>query len=250
MKGLLFQQGIESRLEILGEGFRQGDSISCSLTVKNGSKFDLPTDQLLFALTEADLKKVAKKDFSAYETIYPTEIGDSGVIAPGEQRTFAREFPLDINCIISDSAQSICVVFGLNTGEFTGGQLQVPVTPHADIEGILTVVETSFQFDPRGQKSKSGWVVARLKAPAGGKFKTVDELELGFRFQGDKLQLRYNFKVKRLEAGPSTLAIQKKKLEFKRDLERSDYFSKAGYIDSKLLEPILEETLSRVVSNF
>ncbi|MFN8391182.1 MAG: hypothetical protein U0136_12900 [Bdellovibrionota bacterium] len=249
MKGFVFQQQVESRLEIDGEEFRQGGNVTCSLSLKNRSSVALPLSEVSLELALGSMKKIKQKAPDAFELVQAAEFSREESIPPGAEHVIRSTFRLDKNCEISDNTQSLCIVYGLATAT-PRAHLQLPVHPHADIDGILGVFETSFQFDLRGQKSKNGWVVAKLKVPSGPRFKSAEELDLSFRFTEDKLQLRYAFTVKKLEAGPDTLAIQKKKQNFEQDLERSQYYSPAGFVDAKLLEPIIESALAPITSRF
>lgn len=249
MKGLTFFSQLEIRLDVDGETFHQGDSIPCLLTIKNRGSAPLKIELPRLMLALGDMRKVKAKNESAFTEISLAEAAPIGVLPAGEQREVRWTFQLDQNCTVTDKAQSLYICYALLAGDeaISGseGHLQLPVFPHRDIEGILGVLETSFQFDPRGYKSnKAGWVVAKLKAPKGSRYTSLEELDLAFRFDDGRLQLNYTFGVQRLAATPAALEVKKKSVKYAQELSRSEYMFSAGFVDAKLLEPKLEEALA------
>ena len=244
MKGLLFHQQLEIRVEVEGEEFHQGETVNCSVSIKNRGTSETQVPGALLELAHGDGKLVKQKAENAFEVLAGLQEKDAFSLTPGEEKKFTWSFMLEKNCFVTDKAKSFYVLYGVQKA--TRAHLQLNVLPHADIEGIVLVFETSFQFLPKGFKSKSGWVQATLKPPVGRRFLTVEALELFFRFEEEKLILKYKFKVKKLEASATAMSIQKDQKELVQKLERSDYMSSAGFIDSKLLEPKIEEALSGV----
>ncbi|MCB0325196.1 MAG: hypothetical protein KDD69_16550 [Bdellovibrionales bacterium] len=250
MKGLLFHKQLEIRVDVEGEEFRQGDTIPCTLTIKNRGATAVDVGVPVLALAKGDLKKVKQKAPDAFSMLARADAAVPGSVAPDQQCTTSTRFQLEQNCHVTNKQSSLCILYGVEGDDAAQAHLQLPVLPHADIESIVGVVETSFQFVLKSWKSKSGWVSAKLKAPDEQRMTTIDELDLGFRFVDELLELDYTFKVKKLEAGPSTLEIQKKKQTFRQSLRRDEYLAPGGYVDSGLLEPKIEEILAQVSSKF
>ncbi len=245
MKGLLFHEQLEIRVDVAGEEFEQGDQVVSAITIKNRGGTKKLVDGPFLQLAVGDSKKLAQKSEKAVQILTSSELNTSFNLGPDEDKKIPWTFELDRNCPITDKSHSLYLLYGLRVA--ARAHLQLNVRPHAHIEGVLTIFETSFQFDPRGMKSRAGWVVATLKPPASRRFTVVEALELGLRFEGEKLFLHYTFKVKGLEAGPMTLEIKKKKIELTRELVPGDYMSSAGFVDSALLEPKIEEALCSVL---
>lgn len=248
MKGLLFHQQLEVRLEIRGEEFRQGDQVPCTLSVKNRGTGSQEITSVSLTLAVGDAKKIKQKSDDAFKPLAAADAPGGWQIQPGAEEHLTWSFSLDRNAPITDKSQSLYVLYGAlpSGGQEARGNLQLSVLAHADVEGILSVFETSFQFVLKGQRSKDGWMIASLKPPSSQRFITVDELELGFRFEDDVLLLSYLVKAKKLSAGPSTLSIEKKKSEHVQELRASDYRAPGGYVDSRLLEEKIEDALATV----
>jgi hypothetical protein len=205
----------------------------------------LSLDRVCFELAHGDLKKVKQKVPEAFTSLSQAELPSAEVLPPGDRRSFSWNFSLSKNCPISDTGQSLCILFGLRDA-VPRAHLQLPVIPHADIEGILGIFETSFQFAQKSQKSRADCVVAKFKAPTGARYKMLEELDLSLGFQDGKLALDYVFKVKQFNAGPSTLEVKTKKKNFSQSVNREQYYSPAGFVDSKLVEPLIEEALAKL----
>jgi hypothetical protein len=116
-------------------------------------------------------------------------------------------FALDKNCSITDKSQTLFFRYGTTSGAI--GQLPITVKAHPHIEAILGIIETSFQFVLKGQKSSKGWVEAKLKPPTSSRFSMVNELKLGFRFEERALTLKFLFNVKKFETADSAVKIGK-----------------------------------------
>lgn len=250
MKALLFFQQFEIRVEVAGEEFRQGDACSCTLSIKNRGATPLSPSTPILSIARGVAKKIKAKDSDAFEILERAESNALGEIAAGESCSLSWTFALDKNCLLSDKANSLYILYGVGDAHEGCGHLQLNVLPHEELEGIIGIFETSFQFLLRGVKTKSGWVAASYKAPQGPGYRTLSELELRLKFEGDGVLLQYLFKVERLEASATTLEVQKKKLEYKQELTREQYMSSAGYVDPQRLEPLIREALSSVTSKF
>lgn len=247
MKGVVFHQQLELRAEVAGEEFHQGDEVRSTVSVKNRGADPVTIQRLQCAVSIGDMKKVKAKDPAAFQTLDTTETAEPLTLAAGAQVELNHLMRLSKNCLVTDKSHSLCVVYGLADGP--QGHLQLNVLPHSDIEGILQVFETSFQFVTGTIKSKGDRVIAPLKPPMGKLYTTLEKIDLGFSFVEDALLLDYQFKVTKLEAGPSTLAIQKKKQSYSQTLRR-DQYAPTGFIDSKLVEPLLQEALACVENKF
>src|SRR5690606_15396036 len=114
MKGLLFHQQLEIRLEVEGEEFHQGDSVSCALTVKNRGNEPQQAGKLFLALARGDMKKVKQKADDAFTVIERAEDeAGSRTIPPGGEARLSHTFRLEKNCLVTDKNQSLCAVYGL-----------------------------------------------------------------------------------------------------------------------------------------
>lgn len=248
MKGLYFKDQFEVRLEIDGDEFRQGDTVCCTLSVKNRGESALTPALPSLSLVRGESKKVKAKDPEAWQRLETAKTESFGEVAPGESKKCVWSFSLDKNCLITEKSQSLYLLYGLGEEQ---GQLQLTVLPHEEIEGIVGIFETSFQFLLKKISNKKDCIAATLKAPEGPGYRALSQLELRLRFNEEKgVELQYLFKVERLEASATTLEVQKKKVEFSQSLGRDDFMSSAAYVDPERLEPHIREALSQVTSKF
>jgi hypothetical protein len=250
MKALLFKPPYEIRLEVKGEEFHQGDTVPCNLSIKNRSTETIATPVPFLSLSHGQSKKIKAKDNDAFVDIDTQSSEVSGELTVDASSVLSHSFNLDKNCLLTEKAQSLYIRFGVEGNEEAQGDLQLNVIAHQDLEGIIGIFETSFQFLLKSVKSKKDWTVATYKAPEGPGYRAIQELQLKLHFDGDNVELIYAFKIERLDATSSALSVKKKKEEHPQTLARSDYMSSAGYVDPEKLEPLIKEILSKVTSKF
>ena len=94
---------------------------------------------------------------------------------------------------------------------------------HPYIQTVVDLLESSFQFAPKTQKSSKGWVETKFKASTARRFSFVDELLLAAKFEGEVLKLRYVFKGKGFNTEDSSKGVKKAKTEVEQALEPDTY---------------------------
>lgn len=246
MKGMFFQQPLEFRLEVDGDEWRQGDQIICKLSVKNRGTSSVSINELFLHLASGSLKKVKQKADDAFEILTSANFSPPSEIGPNEELSFEHTFKLDINCMISEKAQSLFLICGSQSLANAAGNLQLNVLPHAHIEALTSLIETYFSFVLKGQKSKKQWVESKLTPPSGGLFTTLEHVLLQCCFKEDALQLKYIFKSKKLSATAATVSVVKTKSEFTQQLTPSQYILPGDFIDNDALQGFIREALATV----
>lgn len=248
MKGVFFHQQLEFRLEVEGDELRQGDVVPCTLSVKNHGSAPQPPGRLTLALANGNMKKVKQKAEDAFEVIATAECPELGEIAPGKQESFSHTFQLAKDSVITDGTLSPYLLFGSADVAGATGQLLLTVHPHKHIQEIVGLLETHYQFVPKGLKSSKGWVSYKMKPPSAKRFSLVNELSLGFRFEQDNLGMRYNFNVKKFEATSTALGVRKAKTDVAQNLEPSDYLFAGQYVNHEKVLALMSEALGAVAS--
>ena len=247
MKAVFIHNQLEYRLETRSDELHQGDSLPCTLNLKNHGSDVQTVTGLSLGLASADLKKAKDKNPEAYSrhatSTWPAELQ----VPAGAQLSQSWTFEQDRNCLVSDKAHSLCLLFGSQESG-PQGQGQLSVSPHPHIQQILAILDSSCQFGLKGLKSSDDWVQAKLKAPAERRFSFVEELWLHCRFEGDALQLKYVFKVKKLDASAGNVSVRKGKTEVLQSLETARYLLTPEHINHDVVEAAIEEAISVVAS--
>ncbi len=241
MKGVFFQKESEWRLEAPGIEWQQGGVLSGSLEVVNKGREPVAA-KVILAL--ANLKKVKQKEAKAFEVLAEANLTDQNV-APGSAKTFNWTFELGKNIAISDKAQSLYLLCGEGALEEMG-QLPVTVRPHPHLQVLYGLLETTFRFVLKGQKSSKGWVEAKLKPSTAKRFTSLDQLVLYSRFEDETLVLKYVFHLRQLSATASSLGVSKEKFEFEQRLEERTYLFPGGIVNHQPLEAAMEEAFAAV----
>ena len=242
MRGTFFKQPLEFKLDVKGDEWRQGDSISCALSVKNRGTSTESLAGLFMNLACGDIKGVREKSAEAFSVISAAEMAAPAALEAGQDYAAPWQFDLDRNCTITDKGQSLYLLCGKGSPAEIAGQLAVNVLPHPHLEAVTSLLESSFSFVLKSQKSKKDWVETKLKAPGGKDFPTLEHLLLSMRFEGEVLQLKYCFQVKALQASATTLEVKKAKRELLQELPMNSYLL-GGHVDNDKIEEKLSEAL-------
>ncbi|MBN8548509.1 MAG: hypothetical protein J0M12_04260 [Deltaproteobacteria bacterium] len=223
----------------------QGDALPTTLAIKNHSSSPQKLDSAILQICCAATKDLKAKTDS-FETVSTATLDLPAELAAQGQAVSQWEFVLDKNCCISDKSQTLYFRYGSSAG--MAAQLPLTVLPHPHIEGIVRILESFFQFVPKGQKTSKGWVEVKLKPAASPRFSMVNELKLGFRFEGEELVLRFNFNVKKFETEDSAVKIGKGKTEFETRLHPARYLLAGQHLNQEVIEAELEKALKEVAT--
>lgn len=248
MRGIFIHNQLEYRLEVTGEDFYQGDSLPCTLSVKNHSSETQPLSALSISLALGNFTKIKQKADCAYSVILSSVFNELGSLEAQEQKSFSWTVELDKNCVITDKNQSLFLLYGNPDIAEANAQLLVTVQPHRYIHQILTTLESTFQFVFKGQKSANGWLNVKLKPSSSRRLSLVDELVLGFHFEENAIMLKYMFKVKRFDTTVSTVTVKKGKTEVEQTLPLSEFLLTSEHLNLKSLEAKIDEALAVVAT--
>jgi hypothetical protein len=251
MRGVFFNHPLEYRLETPSEDLYQGDTIRGSLTVKNHSTEPVDVAQLCVKLSLGDTKKVKAKASDAFEELRTATIEPSLRLNPLESAMRDWTIETDRNCPIVDRGQSPYLLYGDASSAQTLGQLPLSVNPHKYVQAVIDTMETVFNFTSRGASWKGGQLIAKLKTPDSRRLSLVEELNLGFRFEGEDLEVSYLFKVKRFDTSAVTkVDVKKGKVEVVQRWKCSDYTFGEGFVHQEFVERSINEALEAVATGF
>lgn len=242
MKGVFVHEQVEFRVETAKDPVVQGDTLPCSFRIKNHSSVPKTISGLCCEIVYGKVKA----ESNSGEPLFAHSFSDDWQLGSGEDKTASFEVSLDRNFPITDKTNSPLFRFGAAGVRVTEIPLVVGCHPH--IEALLGILESSFQFVRKGEKWSKGWVEAKLKPSSSRRLSMVNELVLGFRFEGDDLAMRFKFNVKKFESAESAVKIGKGKTEVVSLLEASKYLQPGGFLDHAAVEAAIDAALSEVAT--
>lgn len=246
MRGIFLDKGLEYRLETKEDEWSQGDAVSVTLSVKNHTDQPLSLNYPYIHLASANLKKVHKKEQDAFKAQESINFEEKLELKGGETLSFNHCFNLKPDCPISDKAQSLYLLCGPEELENSIGQLPILVKPHPHIVSFVSLIESSFSFLLKAYKTKKGYVEAKLKAPSGKLFTTLEHIMLLITFDNKELKCKFCFHQKKLHASESTVNMKKVKKEEERTLPVGKYLLSGDVVDYDAFEKLIKEVLQTV----
>lgn len=249
MKGIYFQKPLESILKVDGETWRQGDSVSGTLEIRNHGSEPVAPSQAHVMLTRGELKKVRAKDAAAFQVIQSVKVGNDSMIAPGATASFPWTVSTDRNGPVTDSMASPFLLYGVGESPETLGQLQLTFEPHELLQEFIKSFSVGFRFVLKSRRSsKGGWVEFKLDPPDSKAFSTLELLVLSARFDGEAVDLEYEFQLKKIEATVAGTHVKKLKKQFEQRLEPHQLRVPSGRINYEQMEAGIGEALQQVES--
>ena len=248
MKGTFFQQPLEFNLRVEGESWNQGDPLSGVLTLKNHSPTALTSLNPCFHLALGELKKVRLKAPDAFEVIASGSFPTLDSLAPQAEASFPFQIPTDRNCPITDSTDSLFLLYGRGDSLEKLGQLQLQFQPFPLIQELVKTLEIHFRFITKTRKSNKNRVEVKLSPPDSRAFTMVEHLLLSLHFQKETLEASYTFHVKQVEPSAASYTLKKAKKEFKQSLPPSQYLLASGRTNHEALEAAIDQALDLVRS--
>lgn len=245
MRGVFLQQQLEFRLSVDGENFKQGDTLPCMLTIHNHTDVIQDIGNLKLCLALGDIKKVRGKLADAFTVLEEATLVAGSEIKAGEELQFEWECKLDKNAVVTDKSQSLYLLFGNSQNINTLGQLLVTVQPHPVIESIITTLSSAFQFVAKSYKSSKNGLAIKIAPSSATRFAMLDLLTLNVKIEGDTLQMKYVFDLKKFEATALSLAVGKNKITVQQTLDNyiQDGYINHSYIESKIEDAFKEANL-------
>jgi hypothetical protein len=245
MKGTCFQRPLEFKIDVQGETWNQGESISGTLTVKNHGSSQVQTQGMRVSLARGQLKKVHAKAPDAFEVLASSELPENGRIDAQKDLNFPWSFQTRRDCPITDVSSSLFLLYG--TAE-APGQLQLTFQPDPIIQEFVQRFEIGFRFVKKSAKSAKSSVEVKFDPPDARGFASVEQLVLSFEFEGETLAVKYAFAVKQLEASAAAMNLKKGKKTFEQSFGPQDYKTPSGRFNYERIEAAIREVIAQVES--
>jgi hypothetical protein len=243
VKGIFFQKPFEFSLNVSGESWRQSETISGTLTVRNRGNETASLAGTRVELALGQLKKVHARTPGALETLSKKELESPATLAPGAEATLEWSFPTHLNFPITDVSDSPFLVYGQGAEAEKIGFLQANVLPSTIIEEFLDRFVVAHRFVVKSKKWSKKRVAVKLGPSSAKQFANLEYAQAEFRFQGDTLLVNYIFQVKKMVATPANVETKKEKRELEQSFGPTDYRTSSGRPNHERIEAAIAEAL-------
>jgi hypothetical protein len=241
MKGALFQKPFEFSVEIEGESWHQGQTLTGTLRARSHGSAEELLEGVRVALACGDLSAVRKKDEGAFEILDSLLLESGRRLPPGGEETLPWSFPLDRNCVVTSSRESLYILYGRGESAPKLGALQLIVGPDPVLLELVKVFQIGHRFVVKSARSVKGRVEFKLAPPATRAFGALEQCTLSCRFEGERLEARYIFQLKRIDPETGALILKKEKMEFDQSFGPEQYLTPGGRLASERFEASVKE---------
>ena len=240
MIGTKFSAPLEFKIVTDKEIYLQGDPIKGDFIVKNHGASSLTLSLLQVSLESGIFKKINQKEDKGFTQVDVFNVNDKISLKTGEQKSMKWNFLLKEDCPITDTQQSLYIVYGNSRNPFECGQLQLTVAMAPILKFFLEVFVNFHRFQIKQTKfSKDMMVEIKLSPPKSREMTSVEGLVLQMKKDKDNLIVNYHFSVKKLESVSTTEAkVQSKKMIFDQILTKNDYEEYGSFSHEKVKEQI------------
>lgn len=248
VKGMFFQKPLELTLHVEGETWKQGDPIQGLLTIKNHGSEAVPVSEVKVHLAYGTLKKVHQRAPNSFDILASADLQGVSTIEPNSEAELPWKFETDRNSPITDTTDSLFLVYGRGTELEKLGQLQLMVRPDQVIQDFLDTVITGFRFVVKTQKSNKAALDVKLAPPDSKAFSMLEYMVLGFKFDGDELRVKYTFNLKKMEATAASVDVKKLKKSTQQSFRPDQYRIPSGRFNHEHVETSVREALNEIGS--
>lgn len=248
MKGTFFQSPLELNLTVEGETWVQGSTLNGALVLKNRGSAPVTADGIRVVLARGDLKKAKLKKPGAFALLQETLTSGFATFEPGQDFSFSWSFKTDLNAPVTDSLSSLFVLVGRGDALETYGSLQLNFQPAPVIQEWVRIFLANHHFAFRFYKGSKGHVEAKLGAPSGQAFASLDHLVVSFSFVGTTLTAESEFHLKKVEATAASFDVKKHVKSISHTLNEVQYLTSSGRIHFESIEAAVAEAVALVES--
>jgi len=242
MRGIIIKEGSQLIIETENEEWFQGSEIKGTFQIIG----DYCNENLKLALCYGNSSKLKKKDKNAFKII------DTSELTPLVNNSMNFSFQLSSNCEISESTGSPYLVLFENEEDlFWGQQLALKINPHSVISSFIQVMENFYRFKIKTFKNKKGWLEGKVIVPESKDLSSVVQLNTLFKMDDSQLNIKYNFKLKKVNYENGLMETQDDQKTIDLSLTEKDYqYGKdAPNQDNicKIIETVIDEIRVRPI---
>lgn len=244
MKGIAILRGLEINLTVNGEEWEQGQHLDGFITIKNMTGKEIGLEDQGVYLVVGDTKKMKAKKNDAFTRIAKIELRPK-VIASSETIKASFKFELSEDCMVSEKTKGPYIITS-EENPYGGIQLRLLVTPHQIIKNYIDTFENLYRFKFKTLKNKKNWLEAVLVPPAGKDFDNILSAKILLRFESSKLNIKSQFKIKKLDFASPTAALKEEVLAFEQSLGKNDYFIYGDSINQEGICGFIDQIINKV----
>ncbi len=242
MKGTFFNKPLEWNIETREESWTQGGTVNGVLKLKNHGtdKMDLPATGV--ALAHADIKKVHARTEGALKISVKQELPQKTIEA-GESLEFPFTLKFPENCAVSDKRSTFFITYGRN---YIENNLQLKVEPKLLYGKLVGLLDTFYRFKLKEVKAIKSGVEYKLIPPTSRDMANLESLGLAFSMEQDKLEMVFDFQVKKLDTSGITTKVEKAAVKIEKVLAPKDYSLGRDMINQDQLLKVFGEVIAEV----
>lgn len=226
----------------MGESWQQGDTLKGLLRLKNHGTDKVDLTDCGVGLAYADIKKVHTRTDGALKPEDKISFKESE-IQGGEEAVIEFSFNIGPNAAVTDKKGSLYLTFGKS---FIEGQLQVKVEPKSLYSKVVGLLDTFHRFKLKEYKATKKGVEYKLLPPTSRDMANIESLLLTFSMEGENLNLRFDFQVKKLDTSSVTTKVNKESVSLEKTLTPKEYSLGRDMINQDQLLKNVEAVLSDV----
>lgn len=242
MKGTYFSKPLEWNIETQGEAWTQGSVIKGMLRVKNHGQDPIDLADAGVALAYADIKKVHARSEGAMKAEQKVGFLQGSLEANGSvEQSF--ELALPANSPVTDKKASYFLTYGKAGSE---NHLMLKIEPRVLFTKVIGLMDTFYRFKVKEFKSTKNGVEYKLIPPTSRDHANLEALHLTFSYQGENLQMDYEFQVRKLDTASVTTKVNKESVKMQKILAPKEYSLGKEMINQDTLLKSIESVLAEV----
>lgn len=243
MKGTFFIKPLEFNIDIQGESFEQGNTITGAVKMKSHQGTVEGADQFGVTLALVDQKKIKNKKEDAFTIVDKVSFPKEGA---SEEMNLDFSFKLSSTCPVTTKGSSLYLLCGQLDQPLEAGALELSIAPHPWIKEIIETLTLFFRFKVKGFKSKKDSVEYKIVAPDSKEFGAIKQLTLLAKMEGENIALNYQFNVSKLSYGAEGVQAKDQTLKYNQELSPKDYKQFGDSPNQEGIKNKLSEILDQV----
>jgi hypothetical protein len=238
MKGTFFKKPLEFSLNIEGESWNQGETVSGTFKVQSHSDQLPDLIQVGCHLCFCNIKKFKAKDPKSITVL------ESILFSPN-QSELDFNFKLNDNCPITDTTGSLYIIYGDIDSPFESGFLQLNITPIKPIIYFTQILEQFYRFKLKAFKNKKDCIEAMVSAPDSREWTSIQKMAIQLKLKNDELIIKFIVNLKKLDFSNNHHKTKDEKREMSKTLTKEQY-ELYGIANQDGIKKVIDEVLSEI----
>lgn len=216
MKAQFFNKPLNYSLNIDGESWEQGSTVTGDLSISDTAGVQTDFTSLGCHLCYAQSKKLKAKDSSGIKILESIQL-------QAGQDHLPFNFKLDSNCPITDNAGSLQILFGNIVEPFQCGILELKVRPINTISNFIEVFELFYRFKFKALKNKKDFIETQVTPPATKEWAKIQKMLLQIKMEEEKLIVICLITIKTLSFDSSTTKTKDEVKEIRLEITKKEH---------------------------